>query len=141
MKNKLLWLAIIVGALLIISGIILGVVGAEILNIPFIRMDLVPIGVGFCGVMLISTGFTRMIDEKNKTKEQLIDENDERNIVISQNAKSKAFDLMINLFGFSLLALAIFGYMNKVSFFSLIALYYTCYGYYLYCVKINKANM
>ncbi|MEY9979133.1 hypothetical protein [Lysinibacillus sp. RC79] len=141
MKNKLLWSVIIVGSLLIISGIILGVVGTEILNIPFIRMDLVPIGVGFCGVMLLGTGITKLVDEKNKTKEQLIEEKDERNIVISQNAKSKAFDLMIHLFGFGLLALAMFGYMNKVSFFSLIALYYTCYVYYLYCVKKNRENM
>ncbi|KOS60331.1 hypothetical protein FJQ98_11850 [Lysinibacillus agricola] len=83
MKNKLLWSIIIVGMLLLISAIILGVVGAEILNIPFIRMDLVPIGVGFCGVMLLGTGITQLVDEKNKTKEQLVEEHDERNITIS----------------------------------------------------------
>ncbi|MFB7157381.1 hypothetical protein [Lysinibacillus sp. NPDC056232] len=141
MKNKLLWSMIIVGALLIIAGIILGVVGAELLNIPFIRMDLVPIGVGFCGVMLLGSGITELVDEKNKTKEQLIEEKDERNIELRQNAKSKAFDLMINLFGFSLPALAMFGYMNEVSFFSLIALYFICYAYYLYRLKSNKEIM
>ncbi|MEQ6353547.1 hypothetical protein ABNX05_02850 [Lysinibacillus sp. M3] len=91
--------------------------------------------------MLLGMGFTKLLDEKNKTKEQLIEEKDERNIELSQNAKSKAFDLMINLFGFSLLALAMFGYMNEVSFFSLIALYFTCYAYYLYRLKINKEIM
>ncbi|MFJ6208748.1 hypothetical protein [Lysinibacillus sp. NPDC092081] len=123
MKNKLLWSVIIAGSLLIISAIILGGVGAEILNIPFIRMALVPIGVGSCGVMLLGTGITKLVDEKKTMKEHLIEENDERNIVMRQNAKSRAFDLMIYLFGFGLLALAMFGYMNKVSFFSLIALY------------------
>ncbi|KOP80110.1 hypothetical protein AMS59_01475 [Lysinibacillus sp. FJAT-14745] len=132
---------IIVGSLLIFSGIILGVVGAAILNIPFIRMDLVPIGVGFCGVMLLGMGITKLVDEKKTTKAQLIEENDARNIVIRQNAKSRAFDLMLHLFGFGLLVLAMFDYLNKVSFFSLLALYYSCYAYYLYCVQINKENM
>lgn len=127
MKNKLLWsLLIIVGIALSLSGIFLWVVGPEILNIPFYRMDLVPFATGFCGILLLVWGISELVSEKTKTKEQIIEENDERNIAICQNAKSKAFDLMTNLFGFGLIAFAMFGYMNKVSFFSFFILYFIC---------------
>ncbi|MDQ0174598.1 hypothetical protein [Bacillus chungangensis] len=128
-KNNLEWSLVIVGFLLLLSGIFLGFVGAEVLKIPFIRMDLVPIAVGFCGGLLFVMGGSTIMHEKYKTKEQHIKENDERNITIIQNAKSKTFDLMTILFSFGLLALAMFGYMNKVSFFSLIGLFFICQVY------------
>ncbi|MDA7027213.1 hypothetical protein PJ311_11390 [Bacillus sp. CLL-7-23] len=39
------------GALLKLSAVILGIAGAEVLNIPFVRMDLAPFAVGFCGFL------------------------------------------------------------------------------------------
>ncbi len=99
------------------TGIYLGIVGAEILNIPFIRMDLVPLAVGFCGVLLIVMGGSAIIGENNKTEEEHIEENDERNIQIHEKSKSRAFDFMFNIMGLSLLVLAMLGYMNRVSFF------------------------
>lgn len=130
--NSLYWILIGVGAFLLLSGIILGFVGAEVLNIPFVRMDLVPIAIGFCGVLLIVSVGSALIHEKYKTKEQQIIENDERNITILRKAKSKTYDLMSVLFGFGLLTLALLGYMNKVSFFSIAGLYIISQLYFRY---------
>ncbi|KAF0818859.1 hypothetical protein KIS4809_2150 [Bacillus sp. ZZV12-4809] len=143
MKNKLTlsWFITILGSFLLVSGIVLGAVGADVLNIPFDRLDLVPIAVGGCGFMLLFGGVMVILDNKYKTKEDIIEENDERNIVIKQKAKSKAFDLMVVMFCLGLLTLTLFGYMNEVSFFSLIGLYLLSVFYYGYQLVLNKKAM
>lgn len=141
MGNNINWSLVIVGAILTLVGIYLGFVGAEILNIPFVRMDLVPIAIGFCGVLLVVSGGSAILYEKGKTREQLIMENDERNITINQHAKSKAFDLMTVLFSFALLALALFGYMNKVSFFTLTGIFLLSQIYFGYQFLMSNKTM
>lgn len=110
-------------------------------SIAFVRMDLVPIAVGFSGTLLLVIGFSVIVGEKYKTEEQQIEENDERMIAIYQSAKSKAYDLVAILFLFALLTLAMFGYMNEVSFFSLVGIYFICHGYYAYNLRKNKEEM
>src|SRR5690625_7789711 len=101
-------------------------------------MDLVPLAVGFCGIFLFIISSLAIGYEKNKTREQQIEEKDERIISIHQIAKSKSFDLMAISFPFFLLALAMFGYMNKVSFFLLAGLYLICIVYFNYLLLLNK---
>src|SRR5690625_7876427 len=141
MGNNINWSLVIVGAILTLVGIYVGFVGAEILNIPFVRMDLVPIAIGFCGVLLVVSGGAAILYEKGKTREQLIMENDERNITINQHAKSKAFDLMTVLFSFALLALALFGYMNMVSFFTLTGIFLLYHIYFVYSFFMSNKTM
>jgi Ca2+/Na+ antiporter len=86
-------------------------------------------------------GGSSIVGEKTRTKEQQIEENDERNITIVQTAKSKAYDLMATLFPFALLALALFGYMNEVSLFLLIGVYFICIIYFAYHLYKNKKKM
>lgn len=133
-KIKLLKLVEITGALLLLAGIMLGFAGAEILHIPFIRIDMVPFAVGFCGVVLFIAANSGISYEKTKTKDQEIEEKDERLLTIERNAKSKGFDIIMILLPFALLSMAIFGYMNKVSFFALAGMYFISFGYqkYLY---------
>ncbi|MDA1477600.1 hypothetical protein [Bacillus changyiensis] len=126
------------GVFFMLSGVALGIVGAEVLNIPFARMDLVSFAVGFCGFLLL---VLRSSYEKNKTREQQIEEKDERVVFINQNSKSKAFDLLITILPLALLTLVMFGYMNKVSFFSLIGLYFISIVYYYYSIWKNKKIM
>ncbi|MGE7998346.1 hypothetical protein ACQKOF_06645 [Lysinibacillus sp. NPDC093190] len=38
----------------------------------FLVRTIVPIGVGFCGVMLVGTGITKLVDEKIKLKNSLL---------------------------------------------------------------------
>src|SRR5690625_5664204 len=98
MGNNINWSLVIVGAILTLVGIYLGFVGAEILNIPFVRMDLVPIAIGFCGVLLVVSGGSAILYVRGKKREKLLMENDERNITITQNMIYKEFDLMTVLF-------------------------------------------
>lgn len=141
MNIKLLRSFEIIGVLLLLLSIFLAFVGAELLHIPFASMDLVPFALGFSGILLFITGRSAIAYEKNKTRDQLIEEKDERVITINQITKSKSFDLMAILFPFSLLTLAMFGYMNKISFFFLAGLYLSCFIYYKYQFLITKKNM
>ena len=61
--------------------------------------------------------------EGQKTKEEEINERDERNIALHNAAMATAFEVMNLFFGIGLVALAMLGYMNRVSFFTLIILY------------------
>jgi uncharacterized membrane protein len=141
MKIKLGWSSLLVGIVLLLTGIFLGFVGADVLNIPFVRMDLVPWAIGLCGTLLLVLGVSSIAEEKYKTKEQHIEENDERIITIYRRSKSKAFDLISILFPFSLLVLAMFGYMNVVAFFLLAGIYFVCMGYFAYHLYKNKAEI
>lgn len=141
MKIKLLRSLELIGVLLLLFGISLGWVGAEILNIPFHRMDLIPIAIGFCGVLIFFTCGSSIKYEKNKTKLQQIEEKDERLVTINLIAKSKSFNLISIMFPFCLLTLAMFGYMNKISFFVLAGLYLTSIIYYQYHLILNKEKM
>jgi hypothetical protein len=115
-------------------GIILGIIGADVLNIPFTRMDLVPIAVSFLGIMLLSAGIMFILDkgfetskERNKGSEKPV-----------QEAKSQAFNLMIGLYSIGTITLALLGYLNEVSFFSLIGLYYIGLLFYGYQLVVNR---
>lgn len=132
MKNKALWILTFSGIVLISFGIFATFPVANEIRSIFIRPDLVSIAIIFTGVLLTFSGVTSISSESFKTKVQKIEENDERNIKINQFAKSKAFDFMSILFGIGLLFLALLGYMNKVSFFFLIGLYFISYFYFLY---------
>ncbi|SHG91795.1 hypothetical protein [Ornithinibacillus halophilus] len=141
LKIRLLWSLEVIGTLLLLSGIALGISGAEVLTIPFPRLDLVPIAFAFCGVLLFVVAGAEIWYEKTKTKEQQIEEKDERLILIQQKAKARAFDLLAIVLPFILLALAMFGYMNKVSMFLLTGLYILCMGYYKFQLyKIKEEN-
>ncbi|WP_051556682.1 hypothetical protein [Alkalihalobacterium bogoriense] len=138
MKNNFYWILFFIGVAVGITSIILAVFGADILGISFIREELVPIAFGFLGVMLITMSVFQLIYEKTKTKKQYIEEKDERNILIHERAKSKAFDLIFVLFPLILLTLAILGYMNHVSFFTLYIVYFICLGYFAYQLILQK---
>lgn len=140
-KIRLLQSLEVVGILLLLLGLSLGFIGVEFLKVAFIRMDLVPIAVGFLGVLIFLVASSAIGYEKNKSREQQIEEKDERIIQIHENSKSKAFDLMATTFPLVLLALVMFGYMNTVSFFFLAGLYLICICYYNYHLLLNKRKM
>ncbi|MBU8790486.1 hypothetical protein NSA56_12935 [Oceanobacillus caeni] len=140
-KIRLLRSLEVVGILLLLLGFSLGFIGVEFLKVAFIRPDLVPITVGFLGVLLFLVASSAIGYEKNKTREQQIEEKDERVIHIYENSKSKAFDLMTTIIPLGLLTFVMLGYMNKVSFFFLAGLYLICICYYYYHLLLNKKKM
>jgi len=133
MKNKLGYFLVTSGIILVLLGIFLGFTDSSIFSkLQFVRVDLVPIAAAFLGGLLLIMGVIAIVEKKYKSEAQKIEENDERNIIINQKAKSKAFDLMLIALSLSLLTLAILGYMNVVSLFSIAGIYLICVVYFLY---------
>lgn len=126
----------ILGAVLTFSGILLFTVPPTSLAAIFIRPDLVPFGVSFLGIMLLLTGWTEVFYKK--TRQQEIEEKDERNVAIVQGAMAAAFEAMNLLLGIALVTLAILGYMNHVSFFTLIICYLAANCVYL--LRLRQLN-
>src|SRR5690625_7546767 len=100
MKIRLLRSLEIVGIFLLLFSFLLGFVGVEIVNISFNRMDLVHLAVGFCGILVFIVSSSAIGYEKNKTREQQIEEKDESIISIHQIAKYKTCDLIATSFHF-----------------------------------------
>ena len=126
----------ILGAVLTFAGILLFTVQPPSLAAIFIRPDLVPFGVSFLGIMLLLTGWTEVFYKK--TRQEKIEEKDERNAAIVQGAMAAAFEAMNLLLGIALVTLAILGYMNHVSFFTLIICYLAANCVYL--LRLRQLN-
>lgn len=74
-KIRLLRSLEVVGILLLLLGFSLGFIGVEFLKVAFIRPDLVPITVGFLGVLLFlvassAIGYEKTRQENNKLKKR-----------------------------------------------------------------------
>ncbi|MCK6207424.1 hypothetical protein KZX50_18445 [Bacillus infantis] len=128
------WFLAAAGFIFTAMGIIFGIIGADVLNIPFTRMDLVPIAVSFLGIMLLFAGIMFILDKRFET----LKEKDKGSEKIVQKAKSKAFNLMIGLYSIGTITLALLGYLNEVSFFSLIGLYIIGLLFYSYQLVMNR---
>lgn len=120
MKKVLSWISIVVGVVILISGF---VIRGQDISINFIRPDLVVLGFGILGIMLIICGICTLA--LKVTKEIEIEQNDERNIAIGNAAKATGYEVITVMFSLAILSLAMLGYMNKVSFFILIGILFT----------------
>lgn len=121
MRKKIYRVITLLGAVFLAAGIALAFTAQDALAHVFIRADLAPFGIGFLGVMLLLTGGTELLCKK--TRREMIEENDERSAAIRNAASATAFEAMNLLLGTALVTLALLGYMNRVSFFTLIACY------------------
>nr|WP_289037097.1 hypothetical protein [uncultured Allobacillus sp.] len=141
MNLKLFWSLEVIGGLLLMLGVVLGIVGVEELGVSIPQIDYAPFAIVFMGVFLIMIATVPIFYEKNKTKQQRIEEKDERVMAIYQSAKAKTFNLMAVSIPFVLIGLALFGFMNKVSFFTLGGLYLIFVEYYAFQVIKNEEMM
>lgn len=118
-------------------GLILIGVGLALLKAGW---QLVPayvsIGVG-CGVLfgygisgIITDRIYRRHPEVKKQKD--IQQNDERNIAVSSQAKARAYDLMTYVFAALILGLTLMGVETKAVILSVFC-YLAVQGYYIYC--------
>ena len=121
MRKRLYQILTVVGVCVMLLGIVLYFLAGHGWSIPLARPDLAPWGVSFLGIIMIVCGSTELLTKK--TKEEEINERDERNIALHNAAMATAFEVMNLFFGIGLVALAMLGYMNLVSFFTLIILY------------------
>lgn len=104
-----------VGLVVLLGGLLLYSLGIhEVIPVP--RPDLLPWCTGVVGSILILSGACELFFKR--TKEIEIEENDERNIAITNAAKATGFDVMLSLFSIAIIALALLGYLTKVVFFT-----------------------
>lgn len=135
-KKSAGWLTTIIGIIILVGGNLI----VKKLNLPEGVLDALPyicIGIG-CG--LFGHGMGNLITEKtykdnpDARVQMEIELNDERNIMITNKAKAKAYDLMIFVFGAMLIGLAlmnidmavilllVFAYLFVIGY----AIYYRC---------------
>lgn len=105
------WLALGTGLLLLAAGL-LALKWAPARQGALVALPYVCIGLG-CGAF--GSGLSGLINRKvlrdnpRLQKQIAIDQNDERNIALSNRAKAKAFDAMLYLFGACLIAFSLMG--------------------------------
>ena len=129
-----------IGILMLVSGLILVKTISEptgiMSTLPYI---LVGLGCGIFGGGIAETIKLRTIKNHPDIKKQMeINENDERNIVIANRAKAKAYDMMVFVFGALMLAFALMG-TDMVSALMLVFAYLFVIGYGIfYRIKYDK---
>lgn len=141
MKNKAInWLLVAVGIILCAGGIIMLKLVSDpqgiLRSLPYVC-----IGLG-CGAFghglgdLISTGAIKNDPEIQKMVE--INKNDERNIAISNRAKSKAYDIMLYVFGALMVSFAIMQVDLTVILLLVFAYLFVVFTSVYYLSKYNK---
>ena len=139
-KNVISFLLAILGLALFITGLIL----VKILNEPQGIMTVLPyvcIGLG-CGIFGDRMGDIinrkTVMNHPEIAKQIEIEKHDERNIMIGNKAKAKAYDIMIFVYGALLVAFTLMKVDLSVIFLLVMAYLLVCgYGVY-YRLKYNK---
>ncbi len=111
MKKRLLILMTVTGMIILLGGLLTYGLGVhEIIPVP--RPDLIVVGTSLIGILLIVSGVCDLFVKK--TKEMEIEENDERNISLSNAAMASGFKVMNVTIAVSIFALIFTGYMTVV---------------------------
>lgn len=120
MKKKLLILMTVTGMIILLGGLLTYGLGVhEIIPVP--RPDLIVVGTSLIGILLIVSGVCDLFVKK--TKEMEIEENDERNISLSNAAMASGFKVMNVTIAVSIFALIFTGYMTVAPCFTIIGAY------------------
>lgn len=125
MKKRLLILMTVTGMIILLGGLLTYGLGVhEIIPVP--RPDLIVVGTSLIGILLIVSGVCDLFVKK--TKEMEIEENDERNISLSNAAMASGFKVMNVTIAVSIFALIFTGYMTVVPCFTIIGAYAMVYS-------------
>ena len=129
-----------------ISGLLLLGVGLALLKLianpqgVMLTLPYICIGVG-CGMFGHGLGnvvSNRVAKNNPELKKQIeIDKNDERNVAVSNQAKAKAYDMMLYIFGALMIAFALMG-VGVAAVLMLVFAYLLVVGFFIYYV--NKYN-
>ena len=112
MKKRLLILMTVTGMIILLGGLLTYGLGVH---------DLIVVGTSLIGILLIVSGVCDLFVKK--TKEMEIEENDERNISLSNAAMASGFKVMNVTIAVSIFALIFTGYMTVVPCFTIIGAY------------------
>lgn len=129
-----------------ISGLLLLGVGLALLKLianpqgVMLTLPYICIGVG-CGMFGHGLGnmvSNRVAKNNPELKKQIeIDKNDERNVAVSNQAKAKAYDMMLYIFGALMIAFALMG-VGVAAVLMLVFAYLLVVGFFIY--YLNKYN-
>lgn len=120
MRKGLLILTTSIGMVILLGGLLAYGLGIhEIVPVP--RPGLIVVGTSLIGILLIVSGVCDL--PAKKTKEMEIEENDERNITISNAAMASGFKVMNVTISVSIFALIFTGYMTAIPCFTIIGAY------------------
>ena len=129
-----------------ISGLLLLGVGLALLKLianpqgVMLTLPYICIGVG-CGMFGHGLGnvvSNRVAKNNPELKKQIeIDKNDERDVAVSNQAKAKAYDMMLYIFGALMIAFALMG-VGVAAVLMLVFAYLLVVGFFIY--YLNKYN-
>ncbi len=120
MKKRLLIFLTVLGVIILMGGLLTYGLGIhEIVPVP--RPDLIVVGTSLIGTLFIIWGVCDLFTKK--TKEMEIEENDERNVALSNAAMASGFKVMNVTIAISIFALIFTGYMTVVPCFTIIGAY------------------
>lgn len=117
MKRSIQRAELVAGMVILLGGLLTYGLGVHT-AIPVPRPDLIVYGTTLIGLMLILQGCDLF---SKPTKEMQILENDERNVAITRASGAYAYQVTLFLLVLALFALIFTGYMNKVVFFTIVA--------------------
>lgn len=112
-----------IGVLMVLLGVMMNVFDLTLFGLSFPNIKSAPWGFILIGVLLIIVSIAPYVEEIHKTKQQRIEDHDERN----------AFSFLMGFGGLTLLFLTMLGYMNKVSFFVLCSVFILSYVIFFDC--------
>ncbi len=110
----------ILGMVILLGGLLLYGLGIHELA-PVPRPDLIVVGTSLIGMFFVVCGACDLLVKK--TKDMEIEENDERNIALSNAAMASGFKVMNATIAISIFGLIFTGYMTVVPCFTIIGAY------------------
>lgn len=120
-----------IGVLMVLLGVMMNVFDLTLFGLSFPNIKSAPWGFILIGVLLIIVSIAPYVEEIHKTKQQRIEDHDERNLLILYRSSYYAFSFLMGFGGLILLFLTMLGYMNKVSFFVLCSVFILSYVIFL----------
>lgn len=120
MKKGLLVVMTVAGGVILLGGLLMYGLGLSE-SAPVPRPDLIVTGTSLIGILLMIAGACGMLAKRSKEME--IEENDERNIALSNAAMASGFKMMSVTIVLSVFALVFTGYMTVVPCFTIIGAY------------------
>ena len=120
MNKRLMTFFTVLGVIILLGGLLTYGLGIHEM-VPVPRPDLIVVGTSLIGILFIIWGVCDLFAKK--TKEMEIEENDERNVALSNAAMASGFKVMKVTIAISIFALIFTGYMTVVPCFTIIGAY------------------
>ncbi len=120
MNKRLMTFFTVLGVIILLGGLLTYGLGIHEM-VPVPRPDLIVVGTSLIGILFIIWGVCDLFAKK--TKEMEIEENDERNVALSNAAMASGFKVMNVTIAISIFALIFTGYMTVVPCFTIIGAY------------------